>query len=198
MKLTAYNPPSGPLKHVEEELPEAPHYPSANAEMRNGQRAWDRYEKELKSYTATLERLKRESIEYENPDLVKKQLWFNEGGYMSCCRERCKCLDGNNACVGSLKPDTFYTYDFDGTVEKIEVPEEDSGTDELGRKVDFHLVARLIPAKLEETQEMIFDDMFCKYFDLTYEQKKSGYHACLEIQKLFTIQRKPPFNQITF
>jgi hypothetical protein len=44
---------------------------------------------------------------------------------------------------------------------------------------------------LEESQECIFDDMFCKYFDLIYQQKKSTYHACLEIQKQFTITRKP-------
>ena len=44
--------------------------------------------------------------------------------------------------------------------------------------------------KQEENQERIFDDMFCKYFDLRHEQKMSGYHACLEIQKQFTITRK--------
>ena len=46
-----------------------------------------------------------------------------------------------------------------------------------------------VPEK-EETQEQIFDDMFCKYFDYRYEKGMSGYHACLEIQKEFTITRK--------
>jgi hypothetical protein len=41
-----------------------------------------------------------------------------------------------------------------------------------------------------ETQEQIFDDMFCKYFDCLHNQKLSGYDACLKIQSEFTITRK--------
>jgi hypothetical protein len=63
--------------------------------------------------------------------------------------------------------------------------------DRLGNTAEPVLIPTKEEPPLEESQECIFDDMFCKYFDLIYQQKKSTYHACLEIQKQFTITRKP-------
>lgn len=44
----------------------------------------------------------------------------------------------------------------------------------------------------EETQEQIFDDLFCQYLDCIYNKEMSGYTANIEIQRRFTITRKTP------
>lgn len=42
----------------------------------------------------------------------------------------------------------------------------------------------------QEDQEDIFDEVFCRYFDIIYRERKSMHDAVRELMDLFTITRK--------
>lgn len=55
-------------------------------------------------------------------------------------------------------------------------------------KCNCEKVIRLIPKQKEETQDGLFDELFCRYFDIL-KDGKSMHEAVNELKSKFTIQR---------
>jgi hypothetical protein len=76
--------------------------------------------------------------------------------------------------------------------ERIEVMSTDGASTDM--MVGYRKVAILSEPEekdlVKDSQEKVFDELFCRYFDLTLGQNKSGHTAVQELMQHFTITRK--------
>jgi len=120
------------------------------------------YYQAINDYQATLSRTKKESVLFEDQKLLQKLLL-----------------------VPILKPDTFYSFDFDGKVEVVTtmsdgwIPSynnpDNSGCEQPAEPIDL---AYLIPVKQEESQDL--ERMAEDYAD-SRERRGTSYWQGLKI-----------------